>query len=118
MTTPIRPSGTAPMPSSLDGVGLSGVPTSAPTASTAGVSATAVKTPAAPDATRAVLTDLRAGRIAPDAAVQKLTELAVEGARCPPAMRPAVEARIRSTLASDPLLGSLLRRMGASLPEE
>lgn len=70
------------------------------------------------DPTRAVLADLQAARISPHEAVRALTSLALEKARCPASMRPAVEARVRATLSNDPLVGALLRRMGAASPAD
>ena len=111
--TPIRPPGSTAAPFPVEGASSVGAPSPvAPSAVVAPAKAQGA-TPA-----NSVIADLQAGRITPDAAVQRLTEIAIEGARCPAAMRPAVEARIRATLATDPLLGSLLRRVGASAPDE
>lgn len=68
------------------------------------------------DAAQGVLGDLAAGRITPDAAVARLTSLAVERSGASAAMRPAVEQKVRALLASDPTLGALLGRMGATVP--
>jgi hypothetical protein len=67
--------------------------------------------PASLGGAQAVVADLQAARITPDEAVARLTAQALAG--CPETLRPAVEARMRAALASDPLIGSLLRRMGA-----
>ncbi len=67
------------------------------------------------DPSQAVISDLRAGKITPNQAVQKLTDLAVQRSHAPPAVRPAVEARMRELLRTDPLVQDLLRQMGASL---
>lgn len=64
-------------------------------------------------ATQTILSDLQAARITPDEAVRRLTAAAIEKARTPAALRPAVEGRIRAMLANDPRVGALLRRMGA-----
>jgi hypothetical protein len=110
---PIRPPGGPPAPVALDGAAPSAPSTVAPLgpAHAAGGAA-----PASP--THAVIADLQAARIGPDEAVRRLTDLAISNARCPPSLRPAVEARVRGTLARDPLVGQLLRRMGATAPEE
>lgn len=116
--TPIRPPGTSPAPSPIDvssAVGSAGTVSAGAPVVPSNLSAAK---PHASGGASAVIADLEAARITPDAAVQRLTDIAVEGARCPAAMRPAVEARIRATLANDPLVASLLRRMGASAPEE
>lgn len=114
MTT-IRPKlPTAPTPA-LEGAAP--VSTNAPAAvSPASVKPAGVSSASSPQA--AVLGDLQAARITPDEAVRRLTDLALDQARVPVAMRPAVEARIRATLSHDPLLGALLRRMGAAVPDE
>lgn len=70
------------------------------------------------DAAQGVLGDLAAGRITPDAAVARLTSLAVERSGATAAMRPALEQKVRALLASDPTLGALLGRMGATAPAE
>ncbi|MEI8254983.1 MAG: hypothetical protein WCJ30_04860 [Deltaproteobacteria bacterium] len=62
-----------------------------------------------------MITDLRGGKITPNQAVQKLTDLAVQRSHAPPSVRPAVEARMRELLRSDPLVQDLMRQMGASL---
>jgi hypothetical protein len=67
---------------------------------------------------QSVLADLQAARISPDEAVQRLTALAVASSGCPEAMRPAVERRMRGVITSDPLVASLLQRMGASAPAD
>lgn len=103
MTT-IRPTGAVPpLPAALDVVPSASVRAPAP----AGMA------PA-----NAVLADLQAARISPDEAVQRLTALAVESSGCPESMRPAVEKRMRAVITSDPLVASLLQRMGASVPTE
>lgn len=66
------------------------------------------------DATRAVLEQLRSGSISADQAVSKLTDLAVQRAATP-AMRPVIEARLRSWMQSDPTVRALLKQMGASV---
>ena len=89
----------------------------APAAPTAAASAAgATRAPANPS--EAVVTALRDGKITPDEAVRQLTTLALQRAGVPPTMRPQIESRLRDLLGSDPTLGGLLRRMGASLPEE
>ena len=65
-----------------------------------------------------VLSDLSAGRITPNQAVERLTTIAVEKSGCPESVRPSVEQRIRQMLSNDPVVGSLLRQMGASIPAE
>ena len=67
------------------------------------------------DPSQAVVADLRAGKITPNEAVQRLTDVAVQRSHAPPALRPAVESRVREMLRSDPLVQDLLRQMGASL---
>jgi hypothetical protein len=71
---------------------------------------------AATDPTQRVLGDLTAGRITPDDAVARLTSLAVAGSGAPESARPAVERKVRALLATDPTLGALLGRMGATPP--
>lgn len=83
----------------------------APTASTA--SASAASAPS-----EAVIHALREGKVSPDEAVRQLTTLALQRAGVPDAMRPQMEARMRDLLGNDPTLGGLLRRMGATVPEE
>ncbi|MDO9015876.1 MAG: hypothetical protein Q8S73_14140 [Deltaproteobacteria bacterium] len=85
----------------------------APTASATPAAATATAAPS-----EAVITALREGRVTPDEAVKQLTAIAVQRAGVPATMRPQIESRMRDLLGSDPTLGGLLRRMGASLPEE
>lgn len=109
---PIRPTGGPHAPPPLDGAAPSAASSVAPLAP----SATEGAAPAT--ATQAVISDLQAARIGPDEAVRRLTDLAISNARCPPSLRPAVEARVRDTLARDPLVGQLLRRMGATAPDE
>jgi len=70
------------------------------------------------DPTQHILAELRAGRVDPTLAVQQLCDLAVKRAGVPEALRPAVESRVREMLATDPLVGSLIRRMGASPTSE
>ena len=110
---PIRPPGGPLAPGALDGAAPSAPSTVAPLGP---AHAAAGAAPASP--TQAVIADLQAARIGPDEAVRRLTDLAIANARCPPSMRPAVEARVRGALARDPLVGQLLRRMGATAPEE
>ncbi len=116
--TPIRPPGSSPASAPIDVTSAVGASSSVTAGAPVGASNLSAAKPHASNGASAVIADLEASRITPDAAVKRLTEIALEGARCPAAMRPAVEARIRATLASDPLLGSLLHRMGASAPEE
>lgn len=90
-----------------------------PTAAPLDVTPSAPASPVAPASlggVQAVVADLQAARITPDEAVARLTAQALAG--CPETLRPAVEARMRAALASDPLIGSLLRRMGASAPND
>jgi hypothetical protein len=70
------------------------------------------------DPSQAVIADLRAGKITPNEAVQRLTDVAVQRSHAPPGVRPAVEARVREMLRSDPMVQDLLRQMGASLDTE
>lgn len=79
---------------------------------------TAAATTAVGNPSEAVLSALREGRVTPDEAVRQLTDLALQKAGVPDAMRPQIEARLRDLLGHDPTLGGLLRRMGASVPEE
>lgn len=65
--------------------------------------------------TQSVVADLRAGTITPNEAVSRLTDAAMQRNRVPPAMRPAVEAQVRDFLQRDPVVGELLRTLGASL---
>ena len=106
----IKPTGTNAT-SPVDALG-----DASPAAPTAPATGTAASTAAAPS--EAVVTALREGRITPDEAVRQLTTLAMQRAGVPPTMRPQIESRMRDLLGSDPTLGGLLRRMGASLPEE
>ena len=113
MTT-IKPPGSPGIPP----IGVDpGAPIAAPSASKVAPSASAViSPPVAPppaNATQVILSDLQAARITPEEAVRRLTAAAIERARTPAALRPAVENRIRAMLASDPRVGALLRRMGA-----
>lgn len=110
---PIRPTGGTPAPVALDGAAPTAPSSVAPLGPTQGTVGAA---PASP--TQAVIADLQAARIGPDEAVRRLTDLAIANARCPPSLRPAVEARVRGALAHDPLVGQLLRHMGATAPEE
>ena len=73
---------------------------------------------AASDPSHTVVADLRAGKITPNEAVKRLTDLAVQKSHAPASMRPAVEARMRELLRSDPMVGDLLRRMGATVDSE
>ncbi len=84
--------------------------------SAAATTAGATAAPAPPS--EAIVTALRDGKVTPDEAVRQLTTLALQRAGVPPTMRPQIESRLRDLLGSDPTLGGLLRRMGASLPEE
>ncbi len=110
MTT-IRPPGGPSLPAGIDPTSASSVGAPA-----AGGEAAAVRAPAHATAAQSVIADLQAARIGPDEAVRRLTSIAAQGA--PASVRPAVEARIRAALARDPLVGALLRRMGASVPED
>jgi hypothetical protein len=107
----IKPTGTT-APAGVDPIGDAAPAAPAKEASAAAATAA----PAAPS--EAVITALREGRVTPDEAVRQLTTIAAERAGVPPAMRPQIEARLREVLGSDPTLGGLLRRMGASTPEE
>lgn len=89
----------------------------APAAPAAPVTTTAPASAAAPPS-EAVISALREGKITPDEAVSQLTTLALQRAGVPPTMRPQIESRMRDLLGSDPTLGGLLRRMGATPPEE
>jgi hypothetical protein len=102
-TSPVDPLGDA-APAAPAAPTASATPAAAPTAT------------AAPS--EAVITALREGRVTPDEAVKQLTAIAVQRAGVPATMRPQIESRMRDLLGSDPTLGGLLRRMGASLPEE
>jgi hypothetical protein len=73
---------------------------------------------ASTDPSQSVISDLRAGRITPNEAVTRLTDLAVRRSNAPPSVRPAVEARMRELLRSDPLIRDLLKQMGASIDGE
>ncbi len=68
-----------------------------------------------PANTQAIVADLKAGAITPNEAVTRLTDAAMQRNRVPPAMRPAVETQVREFLQRDPVVGELLRTMGASL---
>ncbi len=115
MTT-IRPAGSAFAPAPVDLA--SAAEAVKPASGATPVTAAAPEGASRANPTRAVIADLESGRISPDAAVQRLTDLALDRALCTPAMRPAVEARIKATLARDPLVGALLRRMGATPTDE
>lgn len=65
--------------------------------------------------TQAIVGELRSGAITPNEAVQRLTDAAMQRNRVPPSMRPAVESQVREFLQGDPVVGELLRTMGASL---
>ena len=110
---PVRPPGGPQAPVALDGPAPSAPSTVTPLGPSHATAGAASASP-----TQAVLADLQAARIGPDEAVRRLTDLAISNAHCPPSMRPAVEARVRGALARDPLVGQLLRRMGATAPEE
>lgn len=110
----IKPTGTtATSPVDPLGDAAPAAPAAAATGATASSAAATVATPS-----EAVVTALRDGKVTPDEAVRQLTDIAIDRAGVPPAMRPQIEARMRDLLGSDPTLGGLLRRMGASLPEE
>jgi hypothetical protein len=64
----------------------------------------------------AVAAELQLGRVSPDEAVSQLVAQALES--FPETLRPAVEVHLRSALAHDPLLASLVENMGARLPTE
>jgi hypothetical protein len=68
-----------------------------------------------PASTQSVVADLKAGAITPNEAVSRLTEAAMQRNRVPPTMRPAVEAQVRDFLQRDPVVGELLRTLGASV---
>ena len=104
----IKPTGTA---------GTSPVESLGDAAPAAPTEAAAAARPAATPS-EAVVTALREDRVSPDEAVRQLTTLAMQGAGVPATMRPQIEARLRDLLGSDPTLGALMRRMGASVPEE
>jgi hypothetical protein len=118
--TNIKPPGGPRSPAGTSGINSPEAPEAG--SSFREVVGTGAATPAAPGApaspSQAVIADLQAARITPDEAVRKLTALAVDGSRCTPAMRPGVERRIRQMLASDPVVGELLRQMGAAVPRE
>lgn len=65
--------------------------------------------------TQSIVADLRSGAISPNEAVSRLTDAAMQRNRVPPTMRPAVEAQVRDFLQRDPVVGELLRTLGASL---
>jgi hypothetical protein len=65
--------------------------------------------------TQSIVTQLKSGAITPNEAVSRLTEAAMQRNRVPPAMRPAVESQVREFLQRDPVVGELMRTMGASL---
>jgi hypothetical protein len=89
----------------------------APAAAATGVPAPGA-TASANAPSEAVISALREGKVTPDEAVRQLTTLALQRAGVPATMRPQVESRMRDLLGSDPTLGALLRRMGATAPEE
>lgn len=70
------------------------------------------------DQKQGVLSDLSAGKITPNQAVERLTTIAVEKSGCPESARPVVEQRIRRMLSQDPVVGSLLRQIGAGIPPD
>ncbi len=88
-------------------------PTNAAAPTTSTTATTAATAPS-----EAVISALREGKVTPDEAVRQLTTLALQRAGVPDAMRPQIEARMRELLGNDPTLGGLLRRMGATVPEE
>jgi len=94
------------------------IPPLAPSLDVAPSAAVRAPAPTGMAPTHSVLADLQAARISPNEAVQRLTALAVESSGCPEALRPAVERRMRAVITSDPLVASLLQRMGASVPTE
>lgn len=110
----IKPTGTGAT-SAIDPLGDAAP--AAPTSPTAPVTG-ATSTSAAGAPSEAVITALREGKVTPDEAVRQLTTLALQRAGVPDAMRPQMEARMRDLLGNDPTLGGLLRRMGATVPEE
>jgi hypothetical protein len=75
-------------------------------------------TPGTQGAAAQVVADLKAGRLSPDQAVERLVHAAVQRQVVPPAVRARVEVRVREALARDPVLGSLLRNLGAHVPTE
>jgi hypothetical protein len=100
--TSIRPTGASLLPTASPAV--------APSAAALPVSPSSLGGP------QAIVADLQAARITADEAVARLTAHALAGA--PASVRPAVEARVRATLASDPLLGALLRQIGVGAARE
>ncbi|MBI5514226.1 MAG: hypothetical protein HY909_10685 [Deltaproteobacteria bacterium] len=72
----------------------------------------------APGSAAQVVDELKAGRLSPDQAVERLVQAAVRQHAVPPAARANVEARIREALSRDPVLGALLRDLGAQVPSE
>ena len=74
---------------------------------------------AATHPTERVISALKAGEITPEVAVDRLVTAAVDKTGCPPALRPAVEAKMRALILSDPNLRALTRQMGvAPTPDE
>jgi hypothetical protein len=69
------------------------------------------------DAT-AVVADLRAGRIGAQEAFDQIVSITLQKSGAPEGLRSAVEAQVRSVLAKDPVVGSLLRQMGVPSPSE
>lgn len=110
-TGPVGPEATAPA-SPASGPSFREVAGAASPTGTPATSATPT------DPTQAVLADLRAGRLTPDQAVDRLTTLAVDKTHAPPALRPAIEQKLRALILRDPTVASLLARMGATVPPE
>lgn len=73
---------------------------------------------ASTDPTERVIASLKAGEITPEVAVDRLVTAAVDKTGCPPALRPAVEAKMRALILSDPNLRALTRQMGVSPASE
>jgi hypothetical protein len=112
--TVIRPSpGVAP----LHGPSLTPGATAVEPAQIASV-APATVSATLPPSMQAVIADLQTAKISPDLALQRLTEIATHRAGAAPAMRSAIEARVRMALERDPTLSALVRRMGATIHDE
>lgn len=110
----IKPTGTnASSPVDPLGDAAPAAPTAPATNTPGTTSAAAVASPS-----EAVVSALREGKVTPDEAVRQLSDIAIQRAGVPSSMRPQIESRMRDLLGSDPTLGGLLRRMGASLPDE
>ena len=113
----IKPTGTnasSPVDPLGDAAPAATTATTAPATNAPGTSSAAAV--ASPSET--VVSALREGKVTPDEAVRQLTDIAIQRAGVPASMRPQIESRMRDLLGSDPTLGGLLRRMGASLPDE